>query len=114
MTCSACGAKTTIERDSCAVCGADQSRYRFPAKREQPQLPALWQQAAPVVVRGAALVAAGFIGEWLLRSAAKKAITAPFSRGSKEKRSVTRRNESQDGPIAISETIVMHRVIVRR
>ncbi len=114
MTCSACGAKTTIEDDSCTVCGADQSRYRFPAKREQPQPPALWQQAAPVVVRGAALVAAGFIGEWLLRSAAKKAITAPFSRVSKEKRAVTKRTDSLDGTISISETVVMRRVIVRR
>lgn len=114
MICSVCGAKTMIEDDSCAVCGADQRRYRLPVKREQPQPPALWQQAAPVVVRGAALVAAGFIGEWLLRSAAKKAITAPFSRGSKEKRAVTKRNGSQDGVIAISETIVMRRVIVRR
>jgi len=114
MTCSACGAKTTIEDDSCNACGADQRRYRFPAKREQPQPPALWQQAAPVVARGAALVAAGFIGEWLLRSAARKAIATPFSRGSKEKRAVTKRDDPQDGRIAISETIVMRRVIVRR
>ena len=64
--------------------------YRLPVKREPVLPPApLWQQAAPVVIRGAALVAAGVIGEWLLRSAAKKAISMPFS--GKKTRAVARR-----------------------
>lgn len=109
MTCGACGARGTIEKDRCAACGAEQRRYRMPVKRD-PQLPALWQQAVPVVARGAALVAAGLIGEWLFRSAAKKAVQMPFSRPRKTALAKQTAREA----IAITETIVMRRVIVRR
>jgi len=115
MTCSACGAKSTIKDDTCTTCGADQNPYRLPAKRVPAQPPALWRQAAPVVARGAALVVAGFVGEWLLRTAAKKAVQAPFSRSSSEDRAVAKRDPERSGAtIAVSETIVMRRVIVRR
>lgn len=115
MTCSACGAKNAIEDNTCTSCSADQNPYRLPVKREQAQLPTLWRQAAPVVARGAALVVAGFVGEWLLRTAAKKAVQAPFSRGSRESRDLAKRDREDSGAtIAISETIVMRRVIVRR
>ena len=67
--------------------------YRLPVKREPTPPPApLWQQAAPVVIRGAALVAAGVIGEWLLRSAAKKAVSMPFS--GKKSRAVVAKQRS--------------------
>lgn len=112
MTCGACGARGTIENDMCTACGADQKRYRALVKREEAQPPALWQQAAPVVVRSAALVAAGFIGEWLLRSAAKRAAAAPFKRP-KKTRALAKAKEPRE-TIAISETVVMRRVIVRR
>lgn len=85
----------------------------MPVRREAPQPPALWQQAAPVVARGAALVAAGFIGEWLLRSAAKRAASAPFKR-SKKTRALARAEAQRRETIAITETVVMRRVIVRR
>lgn len=112
MICGACGARGTIENDKCTACGAEQRRYRMPVKRERAQPPALWQQAAPVVARGAALVAAGFIGEWLFRSAAKKALQAPFRRA-KRSRSVANAEPAGE-TVAISETVVMRRVIVRR
>ena len=51
-------------------------RAGLPARRSTVT-PALWQQAAPVVARGAALVAAGLIGEWLLRSFARNAFSTP-------------------------------------
>lgn len=82
---------------------------RLPVKKEPVQLPApIWRQAAPVVVRGVALVAAGVIGEWLLRSATKKAISLPFRSG----RAVTTRE-----PVvfeALEETIIVRRRLVRK
>jgi hypothetical protein len=85
--------------------------YRLPVKREPTPPPApLWQQAAPVVIRGAALVAAGVIGEWLLRSATKKAASIPFS--VKKSRAVAAR--AQPAVIAYSETVVVRRTIVRQ
>lgn len=91
------------------------STNRLPVKREPSPPPApIWQQAAPVVMRGAALVAAGVIGEWLVRSAAKKAVTMPFS--SKRSRAVLQPSGPASSPIiAYSETVVVHRrTIVRR
>lgn len=115
MTCSVCGAKNAVEDHACTACGADQNPYRLPAKREPAQPPTIWRQAAPVVARGAALVVAGFVGEWLLRTAAKKAVQAPFSRGSSETRDLAKRDHERSGAtIAISETVIMRRVIVRR
>jgi hypothetical protein len=82
--------------------------YRLPVKKEPVQPPTpVWQQAAPVVARGVALVAAGVIGEWLLRSATRKAVSLPFRRG---------RAVAKAGPRAleaIEETLIIHRRVVR-
>jgi len=99
---------------------------RLPVPRN-PQLPvrrnashpALWQEAAPVVARGAALVAAGLVGEWLLRSLARNAFSAPRNGRSKPRKTaalVSRPSEeSPRGTITVSETVIMtRRVIVRR
>ncbi|HVP06069.1 MAG TPA: hypothetical protein VMT90_10375 [Dehalococcoidia bacterium] len=84
--------------------------YRLPVKQEPARHPApLWQQAAPVVVRGAALVAAGVIGEWLLRSAARKATGIPFS--GRKSRAVAAREPVIE---AFQETIVVRRTVVRQ
>jgi hypothetical protein len=99
------------------------SRLPVPAKAALPvrrtaSTPALWQQAAPVVVRGAALVAVGFIGEWLIRSAARRALngTPPSGKNPRKRQSLVTRNETPaEGIIAVSETVVMtRRVVVRR
>jgi hypothetical protein len=82
--------------------------YRLPVKQEPTQLPApLWQQAAPVVIRGAALVAAGVIGEWLLRSATRKAVSMPF----KKSGTVAKRQSVVE---AFEETIVVRRTLIRQ
>jgi hypothetical protein len=54
-----------------------------------------------------ALVAAGVIGEWLLRSATKKAVALPFKRT----RAVSR--EEPRALEAIEETLIIHRRVVR-
>ncbi|MCH7617411.1 MAG: hypothetical protein J4N36_03400 [Chloroflexi bacterium] len=90
----------------------------LPVRREPSPPPApLWQQAAPAVVRGAALVAVGVVAQWALRNAAKMAVTMPLqaARGGRKTKAVA---TAEDGPgriIAVSETIVVsRRVIVRR
>ena len=90
----------------------------LPARRDA-RPPALWQEAAPVVARSAALVAAGIIAEWLLRSLARNALSDPRNGRSKPRKGtglVTRASEpSSRGEITISETVIMmRRVIVRR
>ena len=83
--------------------------YRLPVKKEPAQPPApVWQQAAPVVARGVALVAAGVIGEWLLRSATKKAVSLPFRR--------SRVVAKQESPVfeAVEETLIIRRRVIRQ
>jgi hypothetical protein len=90
---------------------------RLPVKRELTPLPApLWRQAAPAVARTAALVAAGVVGQWALRQAAKRALAAPFRQAKPPARTtaVARSEQPDDGVIAVSETVIMRRVIVRR
>lgn len=90
---------------------------RLPVRRSALP-PALWQQAAPLVVRGAAVVAAGLIGRWLLQSAARNLLNVPRSgkkRPIKKGPLVPARQEGlPEGTVAISETVVMRRVIFRR
>jgi hypothetical protein len=90
---------------------------RLPVRREPSPPPApLWQQAAPAVIRGTLLVAAGVAVQWALRNAAKKAVTMPFQAVKAGKpKAVAKRLEQADDIITVSETIVMHRrLIVRR
>jgi hypothetical protein len=90
----------------------------LPVKREPSQPPApLWQQAAPAVIRGAALVAAGVVGQWALRNVAKKAVTMPFqaAKSGRKTKAVTTADDEPGRIVAVSETVVMRRrVIVRR
>jgi hypothetical protein len=90
---------------------------RLPVPREPSPPPApLWQQAAPVVIRGTLLVAAGIVGQWALRNAAKKAVSMPFQAAKAGKPKPVANSPAQlDDVIAVSETIVMHRrLIIRR
>lgn len=117
MNCPNCGASGSFDDNFCARCGAEK-RSRLPVRREPLQPPALWQAAAPVVVRGAALVLAGVLSEWLLRSATKRALRIPLGGGKRPKsRALVRRKNgagATEGAVAISETLVMRRVEMRR
>ena len=117
MKCPDCGAGLALEDNFCPRCGASRRDARLPVRREPSLAPVLWRQAAPVLARGAALVAAGVLGEWLLRSAARRAVAMPFQRSkpaAKERALVQKKQSPAAGAIAVSETVVVRRVIVRR
>ncbi len=115
MKCPSCGSHGPFEDGFCNVCGLEQPGSRLPVKSEARPLPAVWQQAAPVLARGAALVAVGVVAEWLLRSGTKRALTLPFSgRKRTRSRSAARQERGPAEIVAISETIVRRRVIFRR
>ena len=90
---------------------------RLPVKRP-PASPTVWRQAAPVLARGAALVALGVAAEVVLNTLAKRALRLPTPtrrRPAKTKAIATRRNgELPAGSYTISETVVMRRFIFRR
>jgi hypothetical protein len=89
--------------------------YRLPVKREPSPPPALWRQAAPVVARGAALVAVGVIAEWLLRSATRRAMSLPANgNGKKKSRAVAKAAPAiRSAVVQYSETIIVQRTVTR-
>ena len=90
----------------------DTPNLRLPVKREPSPLPVpIWQQAAPAVARGVALVAVGVIAEWLLRSAAKKATSTALSTVKAKPRDVAETRSPE--VISYSETIIVQRTVVR-
>ncbi len=119
MPCSACGAYGTIEDNFCRRCGAAQRASRLPVKR-MPALPTPWRQAAPAVAQSAALIVAGVAAEWLLRRAAKRALRLPLdllgqpARPKGKALALRREKPASEGGLAISETVVMRRIILRR
>jgi hypothetical protein len=118
MKCPACGSTGTIEDNFCRNCGTSRNS-RLPVKRAPAQPPAIWRQAAPVVARGAALIAVGVIGEWLLRAATRKAASMPFEsrKADRKTKALTRQKQTEalpEGAIAMSETVIMRRTIIRR
>jgi hypothetical protein len=79
----------------------------------------LWQRASPAVFQGAALVALGLAAEWLLRSTVRGLARLPGAAIERaivpKSKALTRVDEKGSaGGIAVSETVVMRRVILRR
>ena len=114
MKCPSCGSHGPFEDGFCNVCGLEQPASRLPVKADSRPLPALWQQAAPVLARGAALVAAGIAAEWLLRSGTKRALTLPFSGKKPAKGRALARKDTLSEIVAISETVVTRKIVYRR
>ena len=117
MRCPRCGAYGALEDNFCRRCGAARRNSRLPVRRSA-QPPVVWRRAAPAVVRGAALIAAGVAAEWLLRTATRRALglALPDARAARPKsRALAPRQRSQpDGAMAVSETVVIRRLLVRR
>ncbi|MCH7523351.1 MAG: hypothetical protein IH920_06235 [Chloroflexi bacterium] len=115
MRCEKCGNYSSRSDSYCRRCGAEMRNTRLPVKRP-PASPTVWSQAAPVLARGAALVALGVAAEVALNALAKGALRLPtMRRPAKTKAIATRRNgELPAGSVAVSETVVMRRLIFRR
>jgi len=117
MRCPSCQVYVSRADDFCPSCGEEQRGSRLPVRR-MDVAPALWRQAAPALARGAALVLAGIAAEWLLRSAAKRTLagsrTEKRSRQASKALSIRQREGLSEGILAVSETVVMRRVVLRR
>jgi len=118
MRCERCGVYASWENGRCRKCGAAlpsqaARNLRLPVKRA-PAPPTLWRQAAPVLARGVALAALGVAAEMALTALAKGALRLPARRPAKGKLPARRNGEMPEGTYAVSETVVMRRVTLRR
>jgi hypothetical protein len=118
MKCGTCGVYAQFQDGFCSACGVEMPESRLPVKRENIPVPSVWQQAAPVVARGAALVVAGIAAEWLLRTVARSATGSPSStsrKSAKKSRAVAKPEVALfEEIVAVSRTVVTRRVVVRR
>lgn len=114
MRCENCGGYSSRTDSYCRRCGAELRNLRLPVRRT-PAYPSVWTRAAPVLARGAALVALGVLAETALTALARGALRLPaLRRPAKSKALVRGDGAPREGSYAVSETVVMRRLIFRR
>ena len=89
---------------------------RLPVKRS-PAQPTVWRQAAPVLARGVALVALGVAAELALNTLARGAMRLPALRQPEKAAALATRGKRElpEGSYAaVSETVILRRLIFRR
>lgn len=121
MTCPTCGTDAALTDNFCPRCGTSVRNSRLPVKREQPESPALFRQAlirqaAPAVARAGAFVAAGVLAQWFLRSAGRQAMNRSLQPRTKPAatQAVAQRQPEPESIVAVSETVIWRRIIIRR
>jgi hypothetical protein len=110
--CPDCETALDADDNFCRRCGASVAAARLPALR--PNMAAtVWQPRVPRVVKGAAVMAAGTVGQYLVR----RAITNVLGGGQRRPARAVRRR-AEDGMVdeaqIITETVMMRRVRIRR
>jgi hypothetical protein len=113
--CSACGIGMDAGDNFCRRCGAGVAPSNLPAVR-QPTATTIWQTNVSPVVKGAAVMAAGTVGQFLFRRMVSNLIGGGNARPRKALQ--VRRARGNDGMVdeaqVITETVMMRRVRVRR
>ncbi len=120
LLCEHCGAPYDPKDEVCRKCGRTLPDSQVPAVRRDYQ-PTLWRPAVPVVVVGAAAIAAGTLAEIILRRIIKRIFRPssllPARRDSAKKPAKVLEPEEEDmEPEAHieSETFVLRRIRLRR
>lgn len=112
--CASCEALVDASDNFCRRCGVAVEQ-RLPAVRPTTST-TIWQPAVSPVVKGAAVMAAGTVGQFLFRRAVSTLLSGGRSR--KAGAIQVRRGRGDDGMVdeaqIITETIMMRRVRVRR
>lgn len=110
--CNTCGTQLDEADNFCRQCGV--ARSQVPVIR-RTSVPTLWQPQVSPVVKGAAVMAAGTIGQFMFR----RMVSGLLGRGPKRSRAIKiRQPKGDDGMVdeaqVITETIMMRRVRIRR
>jgi len=110
--CPNCETALDADDNYCRRCGAAVAAERLPALR--PNMAAtVWQPRVPRVVKGAAVMAAGTVGQFLVRRAITNVLGGGRARPSRALRRTTDDGMVDEAQI-ITETVMMRRVRIRR
>ena len=130
--CPRCGSSHDVEDNFCRRCGAAFQASRVPMVRdERSYAPVPWRETMPVVVRGAAVVAASTLAEAVLRRLVARALRGPARPSDQPVRQAGRRawlparrqpkkaevvehpDPTRDDDHLVSETVLFRRVRLR-
>jgi hypothetical protein len=113
--CRSCGISIDAEDNFCRRCGARAREESLPAVRGT-SVPAIWRPSVSPAVKGAAVMAAGTVGQFLLRRAVGGIIGGGRSRNRRaiQIRRPRERDGMTDEAQIITETVMMRRVRIRR
>ncbi len=115
LFCKACGIAIDVDDNFCRRCGTNVRINALPVVREAGT-PAIWRPTVSPAVKGAAVMAAGTVGQFLFRRAVNGLLGSGRSHNSKAIQ--IRRPREQDGMAdeaqIITETVMMRRVRIRR
>ena len=115
-TCPVCSFARDEDDNFCRRCGASAIDPQLPAVR-QPGALAVWRPQASPVVKGAAVMAAGTVGQFVFRRIIGGILSGSGS-GSRKHRAIRVKKPRNDGmrdeAQIITETIMMRRVRIRR
>lgn len=115
-TCDACERLLDGDDNFCRRCGAP-AQTRLPAARPAASV-TLWRPPSSPVVKGAAVMAAGTVGQFVLRRALSSLLGQ--TRNSRQRRPtrLTAARRDGDGMLdeaeVITETVMLRRVRIRR
>lgn len=114
--CPSCGFASDAGDNFCRRCGASIGTAQLPAVRTTSAT-TIWQPNVSPVVKGAAVMAAGTVGQFLFR----RAVSGIFGTSGTPRRNGVlpiRRGRGGDGMVddaqIITETVMMRRVRIRR
>jgi hypothetical protein len=120
LICEHCGASHDPDDGFCRKCGASLSSSRVPAVRRNYQ-PVVYRPAVPIVVQGAAAIAAGTLAEIVLRRLIKRlfrprSLLPALRRDAKKPAQVQKPQDDGEEPDAQieSETIILRQIRLRR
>lgn len=114
-TCHACSAALDPDDNFCRRCGVEAGHAALPVVRPNAT-PAVWRPASmPPVVKGAAVMAAGTVGQFVLRRMVGNLLSGGRTRKTRALRLGSSRDDGMmDEAQIITETVMMRRVRVRR
>ena len=112
MHCSRCKTTYTIEDNYCRQCGSSLRIQRLPVRQEEA-LPARLQSSSPALMTGATAVAAGAVGQWLVRALVRQVLSGGNSKPRRQL-PAKRNNGKTSDEYTMTETLVMRKVTLRR
>lgn len=114
--CLACNCPLDGDDNFCRRCGTVVSQAQLPTISRPATAPSIWRPQASPVVKGAAVMAAGTVGQFVFRRIIGGLLSGG---GARKRRAIQIKNRrGNDGMIdeaqIITETIMMRRVRIRR